>query len=241
MLTGTVLIVWKGGSSRIHLTEAETAGVIVGVGACVALLVAIMFLPWLYRRLIKNDWQLQWYHVFLGPLVLRRGEPAPAPEGYNVVQDYYRGHKTLEELQAERANLERSNPSDEETDSAVREGDKEGKDGHVVAAPAEVEEKKFTLIGSRPEGAAYSPAVLFWQFRRFFFRGIEQDVVGLQKKRNILTGDLEMVHAHAHHYDNKAEYMYSFLQVMTASTASFTHGANDVSKYVPWPPRVDVC
>lgn len=42
-----------------------------------------------------------------------------------------------------------------------------------------------------------------------------------------------MTHAHAQHYDNRAEYMYSFLQIMTAATASFTHGANDVSKYVP--------
>lgn len=167
----------------------------------------------------------------MGPLVLRRGEVPPAPEGYKTVQDYYKGHKTLEELERERANIERAGPSDEESEPAVGEGDKEGQ---VVAASAEVEEPKFTLIGPRPEGAAFSPAVLFWQFRRFFFRGIDQDVVDLQKKRNILSGDLEMVHAHARHYDNKAEYMYSFLQVMTASTASFTHGANDVSKYVFW-------
>jgi phosphate/sulfate permease len=229
ILTGTVLIVWKGGSSRITLTDSEATGVIIGVGAAVALLVAVFFLPWLYRRLIKEDWQLKWYHLFMGPLVLRRGEVPPAPEGYKTVQDYYKGHKTLEELERERANIERAGPSDEESEPAVGE---EGKEGQVVAASAEVEEPKFTLIGPRPEGAAFSPAVLFWQFRRFFFRGIDQDVVDLQKKRNILSGDLEMVHAHARHYDNKAEYMYSFLQVMTASTASFTHGANDVSKYV---------
>lgn len=224
-----MLIVWKGGSSRIKLTDSETTGVIIGVGAAVALLVAVFFLPWLYRRLIKEDWQLKWYHLFMGPLVLRRGEVPPPPEGYKTVQDYYKGHKTLEELERERANIERAGPSDEESEPAV---DKEGKEGQAAAASVEIEEPQFTLIGPRPDGAAFSPAVLFWQFRRFFFRGIEQDVVSLQKKRNILTGDLEMVHAHARHYDNKAEYMYSFLQVMTASTASFTHGANDVSKYV---------
>ncbi|KAH2080943.1 phosphate-sensing transcription factor [Aspergillus fumigatus] len=225
----TMLIVWKGGSSRINLTDSETTGVIIGVGAAVALLVAVFFLPWLYRRLIKEDWQLKWYHLFMGPLVLRRGEVPPPPEGYKTVQDYYKGHKTLEELERERANIERAGPSDEESEPAV---DKEGKEGQAAAASVEIEEPQFTLIGPRPDGAAFSPAVLFWQFRRFFFRGIEQDVVSLQKKRNILTGDLEMVHAHARHYDNKAEYMYSFLQVMTASTASFTHGANDVSNAV---------
>lgn len=48
--------------------------------------------------------------------------------------------------------------------------------------------------------------------------------------RNFLAGDLLAMHALAEHYDNKVEYMYSFLQVMTVATASFTHGANDVSK-----------
>jgi len=67
-------------------------------------------------------------------------------------------------------------------------------------------------------------------------------VVAMQSgDKSFLTGDLEKVHAHAEHYNNKVEYMYSFLQVMTAATSSFTHGANDVSKYVYglWPPTFD--
>lgn len=63
------------------------------------------------------------------------------------------------------------------------------------------------------------------------------------KSLNLLTGDLELMHAHATHYNNKVEHMYSFLQVMTAATASFTHGANDVSKKaVPrFPIRHNLC
>ncbi|EAW12187.1 inorganic phosphate transporter [Aspergillus clavatus NRRL 1] len=214
---------------RITLNDAETAGVIVGVGAAVALVIAAFFLPWLHRKVIKGDWELQWWHVFQGPLVLRRGEVPPAPAGHQNIQNFYEGHKTLEELERERADPHRATPSDEESEAGKRGAEKEN---GVLAASTEVNEQKSTLIGPRPEGAALHPAVLFWQFRRFFFRGIEQDVVSLQKKRNILTGDLEMVHAHARHYDNKAEYMYSFLQIMTAATASFTHGANDVSNAV---------
>jgi phosphate/sulfate permease len=87
-----------------------------------------------------------------------------------------------------------------------------------------------SIIGPRPSGKFLSSAVLFWQFKRFFFRGVDKDIVSLQGKRNILACDLELMHAHAPHFNNKAEYMYSFLQPMTDATASFTHGANDVSK-----------
>jgi phosphate/sulfate permease len=73
--------------------------------------------------------------------------------------------------------------------------------------------------------------VAFYWAKYALFHGVNVDVVNAQKEHNILSGDVEAMHARAEHYDNEAEYMYSFLQVMTAATASFTHGANDVSKY----------
>ena len=43
---------------------------------------------------------------------------------------------------------------------------------------------------------------------------------------------MERVYAHAPRYPNEVEYLYSFVQVITACTASFAHGANDVGNAV---------
>ncbi|KAL2865908.1 inorganic phosphate transporter [Aspergillus lucknowensis] len=221
-----MLIVWKGGSNRIgDLSGGEIAGTVVGTGAVMAVLSAVFLVPWLYRRVIKDDWQLRPWHLPLGPLLLRRGEVPPRPEGIKTVQDFYRGHKTLDELQAERAA-----GADEETTRTTSE--EEPKQEPRVATSDAGSDDTLVISGPRPEGSDFSPMVLFWQLKRYFFRGVEQDVVSMQNKRNILSGDIEMVHAHATHFENRAEYMFSFLQVLTASTASFTHGANDLSNAV---------
>lgn len=43
---------------------------------------------------------------------------------------------------------------------------------------------------------------------------------------------MERVYSHATKYPNEVEYLYSFVQIITACTASFAHGANDVGNAV---------
>jgi sodium-dependent phosphate transporter len=46
---------------------------------------------------------------------------------------------------------------------------------------------------------------------------------------------MERVYSHAKKYSNEVEHTYSFVQVLTACTASFAHGANDIGNAVgPW-------
>ncbi|PLB46142.1 putative sodium/phosphate symporter [Aspergillus steynii IBT 23096] len=46
---------------------------------------------------------------------------------------------------------------------------------------------------------------------------------------------MKRVYAHAEKYPNEVEHTYSFIQVLTACTASFAHGANDIGNSVgPW-------
>lgn len=197
-----MLLLWKGGGYKINLTGPEIAGTIVGVGAGWGILVAIFLMPWLYRVVIKEDWALRWYHIPLGPLLLRRGEVPPPPADYDGgIQDFYAGHLTMEELQARRAASGQT--QDVETKGAVHSGAMTVSDTSSNRTLDVPQKKKKSLIGPKPEGPNYTPKVLFWWLKFGLFRGVEQDVVNAQGRKDVMSGNVEEIHAHAAHYDNK--------------------------------------
>jgi sodium-dependent phosphate transporter len=69
---------------------------------------------------------------------------------------------------------------------------------------------------------------------KLFTHGTSVDVHALQKheKEAGEAGRMAEMHARAKQYDNKVEHLYSFVQVMTACTASFAHGSNDVANAI---------
>lgn len=237
----TTLLLTKGGTIKSNLSEEGTAGVIVGVGVAVAVGIAVFWLPWLWRVVVKGDWQLNYFHVFQGPLLLRRGEVPPAPASHVGIIDYYAGHLTKEELDIKRAAEGSTTATADPEITAVVEKKADGTEEPAKPAPVVVRENppRKSLIGPKPAGSNFSGKVIFWWIKFLLFRGVDLDIVALQKGKNdFLAGDLELAHAGAAHYDNNVEHMYSYLQVMTAATASFTHGANDAAKYVPLSPLV---
>ncbi|EGS22411.1 uncharacterized protein CTHT_0019440 [Thermochaetoides thermophila DSM 1495] len=232
----TMLLLWKGGSYKIDLTDAQVAGTIVGVGAGFGILVACTLMPWLYRVVICDDWQLRWWHIPLGPLLLRRGEVPPPPEGVSpVVKNYYEGRLTKEELEARRAAARgdvEASAANGGSDSVEQKLNGASSSNDIATEPAVPVPQRKSLVGPKPDGKWYESKVLFWYFKWLLLRGVDKDVVNATSTNSALARNLEEVHAYAAHYDNKAEYMYSFLQIMTAATASFTHGANDIANAI---------
>jgi sodium-dependent phosphate transporter len=227
-LTGSLiamLLIWKGGDYKINLTESQIPGVIVASGAAFSVLITIFLIPWVYRIVIKEDWQLRPWHIIQGPHLLRRGDVPPPPANFQgVVRNFYDGHLTQEELDARRAQ-ETSDEMNHRDGTAAREK-------RVNGASSTWMPGRKGLVGPKPKVPWYHISFLWWGFKFLFLRGVDIDIIAAQKANSPLSGDIEAKHARSSHYDNRAEFLYTFLQIMTASAASFVHGANDVSNAV---------
>ena len=212
-------------------TAGQIVGCIFGVAFGVMFLCFVFFIPYLHRRIQQEDWTIKWYHIFWGPLLLRRGPVPERPADAEIIQDYYRGHKTREQLES--SHVPPVHTTDEEKIKPVAA---KNASGEFVSEPASSVNSgnKITPDGKLVvAGPWYTPKNLFIRVKYYIFRGVDRDVVSEQTGKGpgpgFLSGDLAAMHARTPHFDNKTEHLYSFLQVLTAATASFTHGANDVA------------
>lgn len=213
----TMLIVWKGAPSLKldELSDGAIAGSIIGVGAVAALIYLLFFNPFNRRKLIHNDWTLRWADVIKGPLLYFRPTDniPPMPKDKKLVIDYYKGRqmKIERDTDAETTNF----PEKEEIREEIKETN--------VSMKSESDPGYLSLFKSGPK----KWPLLLW---KCLTHGFTQDVISSQvNSKDALSGNLTELYSKSKFYDNKLEYLFSLLQVITAGTMSFSHGANDIA------------
>ncbi|KAI1431790.1 putative sodium/phosphate symporter [Xylaria sp. CBS 124048] len=255
-IVGTVLtlsIVYKGSPNLGLATKKPAnwlAGVILGSGAALGLLSAIFFLPYVHAVVIKKDQSLQWWEFIKGPFLFRRPYTAEAEQAkvrnYAVVQDadadqtaQNGGGLSPDEKELVDGELMQKNYQQLLAEGEARHRatlcEKRGPIGWAmrtlrdnpmgVGEIYEIKNIKTLLIRL--------PAMMTAGLMYGFYYDIHRAQHGLHG-----TPDgkrMEAVYAHAEKYPNEVEHLYSFVQVLTACTASFAHGANDIGNSVgPW-------
>jgi solute carrier family 20 (sodium-dependent phosphate transporter) len=262
LIAGTVCtlsIVYKG-SPNLGLNKQPgwyIAAVTTGTGAGVALLSAIFFVPFVHAKVIKKDYTLKWWMFLMGPLLFTR--PAPADADHARVPNY----AVVQEDEPEDVKSTGSNASDSGDKLALAEkhhvaAEIQPKTYKQLVADGE-ERLHAKLRKSRgPIGWAMrtlhenpmgqGQIYELHNMKTFAKRLPAMIIVGalyglhydIHAAQTGIAGTpdgerMTRVYAHAKKYLNEVEHTYSFVQILTACTASFAHGANDIGNSVgPW-------
>ncbi|KAJ3124562.1 Na+/Pi symporter [Nowakowskiella sp. JEL0407] len=171
-----------------------TMGVLAAILVVICLFGYFFIVPYFKRLLIEEE-DLKWYHLFY---IFAVPEQPPSDIAKKLREQY-----TPDQVDVE-ANTHASSDSDSEDHTPVTLTVGELMDNHPGVAFKQFYTKTQTLL------------------RNSLF----MDVATAQGRH------AAEMHGLAMKYDNKTEYLFSFLQVCTAAFASFSHGSNDVANSV---------
>ncbi|QIX00699.1 hypothetical protein AMS68_006216 [Peltaster fructicola] len=268
LIAGTVCtlsIVYKG-SPSLGLASRPASFIVavsLGVGGGLFVLSAIFFVPYLIVKVIRRDPGVRFWHIAMGPALLRRplvegAEQANVPN-YAVIQ-----HDDVDAETTGTVGYATKTPNTTEKDvddsSAEISAEIEGNAMTYKERMAAGRERFHAKLRAKKGALGWAMRYLHenpmsageMYERKNIWRGLKRIpamvVVGCLYGANydihaMQTGiagtpeaaRMERVHAAAHKYPNEVEYTYSFVQIITACTASFAHGANDIGNAVgPW-------
>ncbi|GAM17621.1 hypothetical protein SAMD00019534_007960 [Acytostelium subglobosum LB1] len=260
----TLSIVYKG-SPNLGLNKKPAwyiAAVTLGTGGGLFILSAIFFVPYLHTKVIKRDATIRWYHAFLGPALFWRKTPDVADKAkvpnYAVVQheeedDEKSDVDSVKDMETSGKDVEMGaiTPSPSNDVKLTKSYDdlvQDGKDrlnaklrkmsgplGWAMRTlhenqmgPGEIYETKNLKIFFKRIPAYIVAGALYGL--HYDIHAAQTSVAGTPEGRR-----MERVYEHATKYPNEVEHTYSFVQIITACTASFAHGANDIGNSVgPW-------
>lgn len=247
----TMSVVWKGAPNLNldDLSDTTVALAIVITGLVGAVLYVIFALPYFYRKLVLEDWTLKWWEIVYGPLLLRRSkEIPPMPAGHMLVIDYYDKSSRTGGTPANAApapgtvSLSENDPADTPATFVGKEPDLEecgdlsklptAATTGTTAEPDGYKNGKFYRITKYTWPELKKPRNWHHLLVCIFLNGVRQDVLQAQLSDTgpkFLNSGVKKAHAVTKRYDLKVEHIYSFLQCLTAATASWSHGSNDIS------------
>lgn len=241
------------------------AAVTLGAGGALCVLSAIFFVPFVYARVINKDHTVRFWMMIYGPALYKREPPVGAETAkvpnYAVVQE---DQHYLTEGSNRDVDLKDNNDADSRqlsekgvVASEVRPEQQQPTYKELMAQGRERFHAKLRegrgplawamrLLHNNPMGPGemYELKNIKILLKRLpamvvvaFLYGAHYDIHSAQIGIAGTPEGVRMarVYEHAHKYPNEVEHCYSFIQVMTACTASFAHGANDIGNAVgPW-------
>ncbi|KAK3935589.1 putative sodium phosphate protein [Diplogelasinospora grovesii] len=241
------------------------AAVTMGTGAGVALLSALFFVPFVHAKVIKRDYTVKWWMFLMGPALLKRPAPADADRAnvpnYAVIQEDEDLSSTGPESDTnttENKIAPGTLSEDNEKKLVAAEATSAQATYKELAAQAtnklhaKLRQQRGPLrwamrtLHNNPMGPGqiyefHNMKILAKRIPAMIvcgaLYGMNYDIHAAQTG---IAGTPEgermaRVYAHATKYPNEVEHTYSFVQILTACTASFAHGANDIGNSVgPW-------
>lgn len=220
----------------------KAVGIILGVFAGCLLIAYVFFVPYFKRRLVNQDARIKFWHLPLGPLLLKDNPPLylPSKDGQYVVNHYEDSYGEVRAGQKDAAKqgiTPEANsvlPSPEITAKEPAHDQDVEKHDSAQSTP-EIQPKKKHLepderfIDPVRDLPWTNPRKAYGYIKWLFLQGVTRDVVTHDSKL------LQQIHARAHRYDDRVEHLWTYCQVVSAMMMSIAHGSNDVANAVgPW-------
>ncbi|KAL8977346.1 MAG: hypothetical protein Q9177_006658 [Variospora cf. flavescens] len=211
----------------------KAVGIILGVFFGILALAFIFFRPYLHRRLVKQDARIKFYHIPLGPLLMKEDPYIyyPAKADGVVVIDYYENAYTSADSSSD--NLPDSRNDSEKdvktADSSALEKLEKSNPLVVPTLPNRIISPEERFLAPTKHLPIFHPSRL-WSFTKYFFlQGVTRECVSHSSPH------LHATHARAKKYENRVEHLFTYAQVLSAMLMSIAHGSNDVANAIgPW-------